>query len=90
MVTATILHRLFKYTTIDRQKNNNFVSAMNSPTNSTGKTEHFFAIVTFLSGADTTALETMCFVLSNHHRLVSLRTCNYKIKQSDYWMPPNI
>lgn len=49
---------------------------INSPTNSTGKTAHFFAMVTFLSGADTTAFGVMCRVFSNHHKLVSLRTCN--------------
>lgn len=51
----------------------------NSPTNSTGKTEHFFAIVTFLSGADTTALDVICRVWLNHHKLVSLRT--WRLKQ---------
>lgn len=45
-----------------------------SPTNSTGKIEHFFAIVTFLSGEDTTAFEIICWVLLNHHKLVSLST----------------
>lgn len=36
------------------------LTSKNSPTNSTGKTEHFLAIVTFLSGAETTAFGVMC------------------------------
>lgn len=44
------------------------------PTNSTGKTQHFFAMVTFLSGEDTTAFGIMCWVWLNHQRLVSLST----------------
>ena len=51
------------------------INQNNSPTNSIGNTEHFFATVTFGSGADTTALEVICFVFSNHHKLVWLRTC---------------
>lgn len=39
---------------------NDSQSEFSSPTNSTGKTEHFFAIVTFSSGANITAFGVMC------------------------------
>lgn len=45
------------------------------PTNSTGKTEHFLAIVTLGSGATTSELPVMCLVLLNHQTLVSFNTC---------------
>lgn len=53
--------------TIRKKQNNSTRQIINrnhkketSPTNSTGNTEHFFAMVTFLSGAAITAFGTIC------------------------------
>lgn len=65
---------LFEFLVVLSEDKRNYHETKTIPTNSTGKTEHFFAIVTFLSGADITALGVICWVLLNHHKLVSLST----------------